>query len=274
MSISTNIKRLRLKKNLTQGQLAALLGITAQAVSKWETTDTYPDGALLVPLAQALGVSLDALFGNDFVSMADISHRIVSLMHKTDEADRFAVGREIAWQIERGMFNCHQKLEPYSPDELKSRSSPSTILENDGFTVISNGKEPFFSIFPEPDEGWGDFLRMQEDLQGLFAALSHPSTLNALLFLFHKPQNYLLDCETLAKNAEIPMDEIDTTLEHLFFLRAIEKKEFVINGEHRSLYESMAPYKLFGLLLFAKEVRYCGPHCVTARHRTKPFLKT
>ena len=117
-------------------------------------------------------------------------------------------------------------------------------------------------------------MRMQEDLQGLFAALSHPSTLNALLFLFHKPQNYLLDCETLAKNAEIPMDEIDTTLEHLFFLRAIEKKEFVINGEHRSLYESMAPYKLFGLLLFAKEVRYCGPHCVTARHRTKPFLKT
>jgi hypothetical protein len=66
---------------------------------------------------------------------------------------------------------------------------------------------------------------------------------------------------------------MDATLENLIFLRAIEKKEFVINGERRALYESYTPHKLFGLLLFAKEVRYCGPHCVTAYRRTKPLLK-
>lgn len=274
MSISANIKHLRTERNLTQEQLAAMLSVTAQAVSKWETSETYPDGALLVPLAQALGVSLDVLFGNDFVSMADISHRIVSLMHKTDEADRFAVGREIAWQIERGMFDCHHKLEPYSPGDLQSWSTSSTVLDDYGFTVISNGKEPFFSIFPEPDEGWGDFLRRQQDLLELFAALSHAPTLNALLFLFHKPQNYLLDRETLAKNADIPEDAIEETLKNLFFLRAIEKENFVINGEPRTLYSSQGIHKLFALLLFAKEVRYCGPHCVTARHRTTPLLKT
>ena len=59
--LSQNIKRLRLEKNLTQEQLASMLGISAQAVSKWETTDTYPDGALLVPLAKALDISLDEL---------------------------------------------------------------------------------------------------------------------------------------------------------------------------------------------------------------------
>ena len=51
MSLSGNIRRLRLEKNLTQEQLAAKLGVSAQAVSKWETSETYPDGALLVPLA-------------------------------------------------------------------------------------------------------------------------------------------------------------------------------------------------------------------------------
>ena len=51
MSLSANIKRLRLEKNLTQEQLATKLGVSAQAVSKWETSETYPDGALLVPLA-------------------------------------------------------------------------------------------------------------------------------------------------------------------------------------------------------------------------------
>lgn len=37
MSLSQNIKRLRLEKEMTQEQLASLLGVSAQAVSKWET---------------------------------------------------------------------------------------------------------------------------------------------------------------------------------------------------------------------------------------------
>ena len=61
MSFSQNIKRLRTEKNLTQEQLAASLGISAQAVSKWETSETYPDGALLVPLANELGVSVEVV---------------------------------------------------------------------------------------------------------------------------------------------------------------------------------------------------------------------
>ena len=83
MSLSTNIKRLRQEKNLTQEQLAAKLGVSAQAVSKWETSETYPDGTLLVPLAQELDVSLDVLFDNNSVSMADISSRIMSLIYNT-----------------------------------------------------------------------------------------------------------------------------------------------------------------------------------------------
>ena len=55
------LKKLRLEKQMTQEQLASLLGVSAQAVSKWETSETYPDGALLVPIANALDVSLDVL---------------------------------------------------------------------------------------------------------------------------------------------------------------------------------------------------------------------
>ena len=273
MCLSDNIKRLRLERKMTQEQLAAMLGVTAQAVSKWETTETYPDGALLMPLAQALHVSLDTLFGNDFASMADLCERIEGLIHNTEESERFAVGREIGWLIERALADCYIKLFPYSHDEFQNYTSSSYILNDYGFTVISNGKEPFFSIFPEPEDGFGDFLNDREDLQRLFAILSHPLTLNALLFLYHKPQNYLLDRETLAKNAELPEDGIDETLENLFFLRAIEKQELILNGEPRTLYCSKVSHKLFALLLFAKEVRYYGPHCVTGNRRTKPFLE-
>lgn len=62
MCLSENIKNFRLKKDLTQEQLASRLGVSAQAVSKWERSDTYPDGALLVSLSRELGASLDELF--------------------------------------------------------------------------------------------------------------------------------------------------------------------------------------------------------------------
>lgn len=111
MSLSDNIRKLRIKKNLSQEQLAAKLGISAQAVSKWETSETYPDGTLLVPLANELGSSLDNLFDNEFVSMDDISGKFMKLISLTENNERFNIARDICWQIERGLFDCHMEIE-------------------------------------------------------------------------------------------------------------------------------------------------------------------
>lgn len=60
MEIGKIIKEQRIKKGLTQKELAELLKVSAQAVSKWERGGT-PDILLLVPLAKALGISLNLL---------------------------------------------------------------------------------------------------------------------------------------------------------------------------------------------------------------------
>ena len=57
------IKRLRKEKNLTQEDLAMQLGVTFQAVSKWENGLGMPDISQVVPLAHIFGVSTDVLFG-------------------------------------------------------------------------------------------------------------------------------------------------------------------------------------------------------------------
>ena len=59
--IGDTIQKLRKIKGLTQEQVANALGITAAAVSKWETDSTYPDISLLSPLARILGTSVDNL---------------------------------------------------------------------------------------------------------------------------------------------------------------------------------------------------------------------
>lgn len=55
------VARLRREKGLTQEQLAACVGVSAPAVSKWETGSSYPDITLLCPLARALGTNVDTL---------------------------------------------------------------------------------------------------------------------------------------------------------------------------------------------------------------------
>ena len=61
MKTGALIAQKRKEQNLTQQQLADLLGVTNKAVSKWETGDGFPDVSLLLPLAQALGVTADTL---------------------------------------------------------------------------------------------------------------------------------------------------------------------------------------------------------------------
>ena len=105
MSFSENIKKYRLDKGYTQEQLASLLGLSAQAISKWETSETYPDGALLVPLANALDVSLDALFGNNSASMKEISGEIKQLISSVPDENKFHTVRYLCWQMEKALFN-------------------------------------------------------------------------------------------------------------------------------------------------------------------------
>lgn len=60
--IGARIRQLRLEKSMTQEQLAQELGLTPQAVSKWENGVGLPDTQLLPELSVQLGVSIDALF--------------------------------------------------------------------------------------------------------------------------------------------------------------------------------------------------------------------
>lgn len=62
MKIGEKIKVLRKAKNISQESLANVLGVTFQAVSKWETGATAPDVSLIPPLANYFGVSIDELF--------------------------------------------------------------------------------------------------------------------------------------------------------------------------------------------------------------------
>ena len=63
MTFGQTIKSLRREANMTQENLAELLSISPQAVSRWETDVAMPDISLLPPLANLFNVTTDYLLG-------------------------------------------------------------------------------------------------------------------------------------------------------------------------------------------------------------------
>ena len=64
--VAENIMEFRQKNKLTQGEFGDLLGVSAQAISKWERELCYPDITILPDLAHVLGCTV-----NDFFEQCD-----------------------------------------------------------------------------------------------------------------------------------------------------------------------------------------------------------
>lgn len=81
-AFNENLKRIRKQKGITQEAVANAVGVSTQAVSKWETS-SYPDGALLPQIADFLGVTIDELYGRADESVS-IETRVLRYLKSID----------------------------------------------------------------------------------------------------------------------------------------------------------------------------------------------
>lgn len=72
--LGNNIMRLRKEAGMTQEQLANALGISYQAVSKWENGVSCPDISTLPLIADLFSISIDFLFGRELVALAPVEN--------------------------------------------------------------------------------------------------------------------------------------------------------------------------------------------------------
>ena len=69
MKLHEKIYTLRTEKKLSQGDLAELLDVSRQSVSKWETGASVPDLDKLIKMSDLFGVTLDALVREEMAKM-------------------------------------------------------------------------------------------------------------------------------------------------------------------------------------------------------------
>ncbi len=88
-TFSKNLRKLRQEKKLTQEQVAEKLGVSPQAVSRWETGVTFPDIMLLPEISKVYGVLVDDLFKESPQGYTNLADRLLAVYEDTYKHDDF-----------------------------------------------------------------------------------------------------------------------------------------------------------------------------------------
>ena len=91
LNLGNNIRQLRRRDKRTQEALAEALGVTSQAVSRWESGGSYPDMNLIPSIANFFGVSIDELFGYE----GERTRRIDALAAEIDRMNHLNNGKDV-----------------------------------------------------------------------------------------------------------------------------------------------------------------------------------
>lgn len=110
-TFSKNLKQLRINKNLTQEQLASMLGVSAQSVSRWECGNTLPDVMLLPEIAKLYGVTIDDLYKEDAKAYPNYAQRLLSVYEASGKSEDFLAAEQ---EFER------MSAEELTADDLRS----------------------------------------------------------------------------------------------------------------------------------------------------------
>ena len=86
--IGKQIAAMRKEKGVKQEELANYVGVSTQAVSKWENGGV-PDTDLLPKIADFFGVSIDTLFGRSLTDCNDLPLAIINKIREAAPAERF-----------------------------------------------------------------------------------------------------------------------------------------------------------------------------------------
>ena len=134
MSFAENLKQLRKENQLSQEELAEILDVSRQAVSKWEQGIGYPEVEKLLILSSKLNISLDSLMATSITQKSDVENKKVTGIIT------------ITAPFEHVIATCHKVIA--SGKMAGGKSSPQYALFG-----ISKGKE-FFGGEPTTFLGW------------------------------------------------------------------------------------------------------------------------
>jgi transcriptional regulator with XRE-family HTH domain len=266
--IGSVVSLLRKEKGVTQEELGNAVGVSAQAVSKWECGG-IPDTELLPAIADYFGVSLDTLFGREPVNENNICGAIIKYLAGTPREDRMMKAYELCWAMQHGIAG--ESMELYKKNELSDVFSSyyysvdqpcfSLIHTDNGYAQMRLSEEhPYFLLMPKTDAGYDYLADGTYDFPKLFRAFGDCNILKALIFLYSRSEPKPFTLKLLEKNLGFDEETSGTVLSVLKEYGFVKHEEIELDDDIQAVYRLREPNPAFvSMLTFACEI-ICRPH--------------
>ena len=268
--IGEQITRYRKALNMTQEGLGEAVGVSTQAVSRWENGGT-PDVALLPAIADKLGVTIDALFGREGGQRLDIHETVAQWLAGVPIKERFDQLCRLNWTALKNMIagkgkfpeisyleNCEMRNE--EPDRA-DLATAQVWLEGGFMLDVHAENMSFSSIWPRPEKGYEAYFASMDQYRTLFAVLSRPGCLELLEYL-NSQTSRLYVPEALAAALRMPLQEVETILQELLALHVMHKKELQLTDGLTTAYTLFQGTTLVPFLYMARCMMQYGQNLV------------
>lgn len=274
--IGKQIKKYRCIKGITQEQLGQLVGVTTQAVSKWERGGT-PDAELLPRLSQVLGVSIDALFGREEQSFVVSLARQICQM-PNEEAYRYAF--DICWAIEIGLTQDISMIDDFLSTFIEhsaisaDKTDYFSKMMQDGGIAGARLSPDFhhFFLMVEPKSGIKNQIADLETLRGVFQIFADKKLLRIIFYMYSR-LNTPIATSLISKNTGIDTHEVDRCMEILCKNNLATRGVVATADGEINTYMFHQESSVIPLLCFADEIaKKDYRDFICSFDRTKPLL--
>lgn len=221
--IGAQITKFRKAAGLTQEELGKAVGVSTQAVSRWECGGA-PDVTLLPAIADRLGITIDALYGREGGESMDM-HTAVQKWVRTLPTERvFHEINQLLWAgvscIPVDYVNSAMPF-PESCCQVSLGGKYNDIFNRSVFHMEKGiyfgvgGKDFSFStLCPEPEKGYEAYLPEKETARAFLTLLAAPGCLEILEYMLHKDSRYY-SAELLAKGVGMEQETVSELLQKL-----------------------------------------------------------
>ncbi len=225
--VGRNISILRAKQGLTQQQLAGILNVTHQAVSKWENGAAMPDIESLLQLSRLFGVTLEQLLQEEMQGEATPSQEATdSLVDENvveglkDAASQVAqTARDIGTSIFSRVSRVFSPAKPAQEENAEEAAAPSDVAEEEKASNENAQTNPYGSTMSiEALVDLAPFMS-RDKLSTLVDAYTKPISAKTLLQLAP-----YLSSEVLGKKLQL-LDESEFTNDLMVSFAPFMKKE-------------------------------------------------
>lgn len=277
MIIGQNIAELRKQKGIRQEELARFVGVTAQAVSKWENGGV-PDTELLPKIAEFFGISIDELFGVKGKKSVSLQDMILDDIVNTGEENRIDRAFELCWMIQQSMYGTVLSDPERFKEEAASHGERDQVYSqaifDSGYTEMGLfNRMKYFLVVPEAKDK-DRALLSGIDYPELFGVLSDRDLFSTLVFLYKRESKNAFTESLITKELGLSPEKAKEIISKLLSLKIIYKSVADIDDQAVEIYSFIPRPSFVSMLIFAREmIDIPNNFYVNNQGRRKPYLK-